>query len=142
MVATCGLVAYYWSDKEPPSFTIAMWTIPHELRAGQTFTIREIYYRSKLCSRHIDHGFSQNDIRTDIVSYGGHQMLSPPDLNWPVVKGLLVTGFDAEAPIDLVRGPAIYVMSNIWVCWWNPITWVSPYRMRITYSVWIKGEDE
>lgn len=147
-VIVAGAIAYNWNDNTPPSFIVAMWVIPDKLHAGETFTIREIYMRERLCARHIDHGFSQGPDgdgefgSINEPTYGMHRISSPDDLLWPQVRGLLTTNFDAEVPVSLNPGKATYVMSLVWTCWWNPISYVAPYRRRLTYPVTILPEDE
>lgn len=145
VMLAAGSIAWNWSDQELPSFPLAMWIIPDRLHPGETFTIREVYVRRKLCARHIDHGFSQNSnevIGAGEPAYGMYRLPSPDDLLWPVVKGLLTTNFDATVPVSILPGKATYVMSLVWTCWWNPITYISPYRKRLTYDVMILPEAE
>lgn len=140
-----GSVAWNWADDTPPSFVVAMWVMPAELHAGDVFTIREIYVRNKLCARHIDHGFSQDAEGTAGIGepiYGMYRMPSPDDLLWPTATGLLETNFDAEVPVSLQPGKATYIMSLVWTCWWNPISYLKPYRRRVSYDVMILPDPE
>lgn len=144
VMIVAATTAWNWSDKELPAFPIAMWVMPDQLHPNETFTVREIYVRRKLCARHIDHGFSQ-DVDGVIVgepTYGMYRLPSPDDLLWPVVKGLLTTNFDADVPASIQPGKATYVMSLVWTCWWNPITYIFPYRTRLSYPVTILPEPE
>jgi hypothetical protein len=137
-----GLLALSWGDTTPPSYIIAMWTIPHELVPGQRFTTTEIFFRRELCARHIDHGFSQDDDTASFPSFGNHQVQSPTDLWFPTQHGLLRQNFNSDVPIELHKGPAIYVTRFLWFCWWNPATWVHPFEDRETYPVWILGPED
>lgn len=136
-----GLIGLSWGDKTPPSYILAMWTIPHELVPGQRFASTEIFVRNRLCARHIDHGFSQDDI-SPVPTFGNHQVQSPTDLWFPIQRGLLQHTFNADVPIELHRGAALYVMRIVWFCWWNPISWMTPFQDRETYPVWILGSED
>lgn len=127
------LIAYSWSDRTPPSFVIAMWVTPYELQPEQPFTTIEIFVRNRLCTRHIEQYFVQGE-----TSY---ILDSPTDLWFPTRYGLIKQGFDNLVPRELKPGSATYVMRLLWVCWWNPITWMNPISFIARYNVKVVPPD-
>lgn len=127
------LVAWSWTNDEPPSFYIAMWVWPHELSAGEPFVVNEIFVRNRRCARFASHRFVQGGAEVKIYP--------DPEYNlWPDELGLRKQKFDGIVPFGLSAGPARYWLTIDWVCFLNPISYFQPYEIKVYYDVLIEVE--
>lgn len=128
LVLAAGLGTYFASDREPPSFVLAMWVIPDHLLVDEPFVIQEIFVRQRLCSRVIEHGFQQDSTGFPLGSI---------NVPYPQETGLIRQKFTAVVPLGMMPGPATYSMVLIWQCPFNPVHWFWPIAKQLTYPVTI-----
>lgn len=129
MAALCLLLVglgYSWSDRNPPSYILAMWVIPDKLHIGEPVVVQEIFVRQTLCARLVQHGFVQND---ENFPAGAFSIL------YPLKRGLIKQKFATIVPPGMMAGPALYTMILAWTCPWNPVSWVWPISVQLTYPV-------
>lgn len=129
LCAIVGLIAYWWSDRDPPSYIIAMWVQPYELRIDDPFIIQEIFVRQRRCSRIVQHGFVQGD---------ENYPLGAIDIPYPRRTGLIKQRFVGIVPFGMTPGPAIYAMTLVWICHNNPVSWFLPIMAHLEYPVVIR----
>lgn len=131
LLLVASVVAYWVSDRSPPSFHIASWVMSKDLHAGSTISARFIMVMRRMCPQRVEQGIEQGP---------SGRFPFPARVTEVSEPGLQILTFEEDMPVDIAPGDAVYTATFIWKCPGNLVQGIYPLSMRIEMPIVIEKD--